>query len=210
MGGFFAEIRWLLRPRFWPVLNRGLSRSTRGGAGRLMVLGIVGAVFWCGLFGISWRVLRYFQGIESIGDLLAYKLLSMILIVSFALLLFSSILTSLSKLYLSRDLFLVHSMPVAGHRIFIARWLDSAADSSWMVIVFTMPVFLAYGIVFGAGVAYYIHTLLALGVLAANASGLSALLVMIGVMLVPATRCAASSSCWGCCFSSCFIYQFAC
>ena len=188
MKGFIGEIGLLLRPRLWPVLNRGLSRSTRGGAARLLVLGSVGAAFWWGLFWISWRVLRYFQGIEDIGDLLAYKLLSMILIVSFALLLFSSILTSLSKLYLSRDLFLVHAMPVAGHRIFAARWLDSTADSSWMVIVFTLPVFLAYGIVFGAGAAYYANTLLALAVLAAIASALSALLVMVGVMLVPATR----------------------
>jgi ABC-2 type transport system permease protein len=188
MNGFIGEIGLLLRPRLWPVWNRGLSRSTRGGATRLLVLGSVGTVFWWGLFWISWRVLRYFQGIEDIGDLLAYKLLSMILIVSFALLLFSSILTSLSKLYLSRDLFLVHSMPVASYRIFIARWLDSTADSSWMVIVFTMPVFLAYGIVFGAGVAYYVNTLLALAVLAATASALSAMLVMVGVMLVPATR----------------------
>jgi len=188
MSGFIDEIGLLLRPRLWPVLHRGLSRSTRGGAGRLLVLGSVGTAFWWGLFWISWRVLRYFQGIEDIGDLLAYKLLSMILIVSFALLLFSSILTSLSTLYLSRDLLLVHSMPVASHRIFAARWLDSTADSSWMVIVFTMPVFLAYGIVFGAGAAYYANTLLALAVLAAVASALSAMLVMVGVMLVPATR----------------------
>ena len=130
-----------------------------------------GGDFLVRAFWDSWRVLGYFQRIEDIGDLLAYKLLSMILIVSFALLLFSSILTSLAKLYLSRDLFLVHALPVASHRIFIARWLDSTADSSWMVIVFTMPVFLAYGIVFGAGVAYYTHTLVALGVLAVTASG---------------------------------------
>jgi ABC-2 type transport system permease protein len=133
-------------------------------------------------------VLHYFKGIEDIGDLLAYKLLSMILIVSSALLLFSSILTSLARLFLSRDLLLVHSMPVASYRIFIARWIDSTADSSWMVIVFSMPVFLAYGIVFGAGLAYYAGTLLALCWLAVITSALSALLVMIGVMIVPATR----------------------
>ena len=154
----------------------------------MLVLVVVGTLFWWGLFGISWRVLHYFKGIEDIGDLLAYKLLSMILIVSSALLLFSSILTSLARLFLSRDLLLVHSMPVASHRIFIARWIDSTADSSWMVIVFSMPVFLAYGIVFGAGPAYYAGTLLALSLLAVIASALSALVVMIGVMIVPATR----------------------
>jgi ABC-2 type transport system permease protein len=153
-----------------------------------MVLGIVGTLFWCGLFGMSWRVLRYFKGIEDIGDLLAYKLLSMILVVSFALLLFSGILTALARLFLSRDLLLVHALPVADHRIFIARWIDSTADSSWMVIVFAMPVFLAYGLVFGAGTAYYASTLLALFFLAVIASTLSAEVVMIGVLIMPATR----------------------
>jgi ABC-2 type transport system permease protein len=154
----------------------------------MIVLAVVGTLFWWGLFGVSWRVLRYFNGIEDIGDLLAYKLRSMILIVSFALLLFSGILTALARLFLSRDLLLVHSLPVADYRLFIARWIDSTADSSWMVIVFTMPVFLAYGIVFGAGAAYYAVTLLALLLLAVIASALSGLGVMIGVMIVPATR----------------------
>jgi ABC-2 type transport system permease protein len=104
------------------------------------------------------------------------------------LLLFSGILTSLARLFLSRDLLLVHSLPVADHRIFIARWIDTTADSSWMVIVFTMPVFLAYGIVFGAGTTYYSCTLLSILLLSVIASALSALVVMIGVMIVPATR----------------------
>jgi ABC-2 type transport system permease protein len=181
------DVRLLLKPRTLPLLRRRWPRSGRGG-GRLIVLGIVGTLFWWGLFGISWRVLRYFKGIEDIGDLLAYKLLSMILVVSFALLLFSGILTALARLFLSRDLSLVHSLPVAHHRIFIARWIDSTADSSWMVIVFTLPVFLAYGMAFNAGAAFYAGTLLAMVLLAVIASALSAMVVMAGVMIVPATR----------------------
>jgi ABC-2 type transport system permease protein len=57
-----------------------------------------------------------------------------------------------------------------------------------MVIVFVMPVFLAYGLVFGAGTAYYASTLLALFLLAVIASALSAEVVMIGVLIMPATR----------------------
>ena len=93
---------------------------------KFLLIGTFGFVFWSGLFAISLRVLTYFKGIEDIGDVLGLKLLSMILIISFALLIFSGILTSLSKLYLSRDLFLVHSMPVASHKIFLSRWIDSA------------------------------------------------------------------------------------
>ncbi|MFO7708984.1 MAG: hypothetical protein R6V84_12490 [Desulfobacterales bacterium] len=183
-----ADIGVLLRPRVLPLLKRGLARSMHGGRTRLAVLGAAGTAFWCGLFAVARRVLVYFRGIEDIGDILALRLLSMILIVCFALLLFSSILTSLSRLYLSRDLLLVHSLPVPRHRLFIARWLDSTVESGWMVVLFTLPVFLAYGIVFEAGPAYYGATLFSLAALALIASALSALAVMIGVVLVPAGR----------------------
>ena len=186
--GLLNDIRRLLRPRTLPLLARGRARSTRGGGRRLLVLAAVGALFWAGLFALSFRVLRYFKGIEDIGDLLAYKLLAMILMVSFALMLFSSVLTSLSRLYLSRDLDLVHAMPVPSHRIFIARWLDGTVESSWMVVVFTAPVFLAYGVVFDSGPAYYALTPLAVGLLAVVASALSAAAVTVAVMVVPATR----------------------
>lgn len=188
MNPLLTDIGILLRPRIMPLLTRGLGRSLHGGRSRLLLLGGAGAAFWCGLFAVAWRVLAYFRGIEDIGDILAIKLLSMILIVCFALLLFSSILTSLSKLYLSRDLLLVHSLPVPRHRLFLARWLDSTADSGWMVVLFTLPVFLAYGIVFEAGPAYYGAMLFSLTALALIASALSALAVMVGVVLVPAGR----------------------
>jgi len=88
---------------------------------KLSFFGIIGMLFWGTIFAVAIRVLTYFKGIEEIGEILGYKLLSMILIVSFALLIFSSILTSLSKLYLSRDLMLVHSLPVSSYKIFLAR-----------------------------------------------------------------------------------------
>jgi ABC-2 type transport system permease protein len=148
MKALARDIGLLLRPRLKLLTPRGLARGRRGRASRLIVLAAAGALFWSGLFAVARRVLTYFKGIEDIGDILALKLLSMILIVCFALLLFSSILTSLSKLYLSRDLPLVHSLPVPRHRVFLARWLDSTFDSGWMVLLFTLPVFLAYGLVF--------------------------------------------------------------
>ncbi len=103
----------LLKPRIIAFRNGGQSKSKRTRVLKISVLGIIGVLFWSGLFAISLRVLLYFKGIEDIGDILNHKLLSMLLITSFALLIFSSILTSLSKLYLSRDLFLVHAMPVS-------------------------------------------------------------------------------------------------
>ncbi len=182
------EVLTLFKPRIWPLKNRGFSKANGKSSARFFLLGTFGLLFWCGIFVVSWRVLIYFKGIEDIGDILGYKLLSMMLVVSFALLLFSSILTSLSKLYLSRDLLLVHSLPVASYKIFITRWIDSTVDSAWMVIIYTMPVLISYGIVYQSGLFYYLNTMMAMLCLAAIASAISTLLVMTAVIFIPATR----------------------
>ncbi|OQY05189.1 MAG: hypothetical protein B6I22_07920 [Desulfobacteraceae bacterium 4572_123] len=182
------DILTLLKPRISSIRNSGFSKRSRGRAMKLLLISTIGLVFWAGLFAVSLRVLSYFKGIEDIGDILALKLLSMMLIISFVLLIFSSILTSLSKLYLSRDLLLVHSLPVSSHKIFTARWIDSTIDSSWMVIIYTLPVFISYGIVYRSGFFFYLDIFLVLMSLSITASALSSILVMSAVIVIPASR----------------------
>ena len=182
------DVITLLKPRIWPLKHRGLSNANGKSGARFLLLGGFGLLFWFGIFAVSWRVLIYFKGIEDIGDILGYKLLSMMLVISFALLLFSSILTSLSKLYLSRDLLLVHSLPVSSYKIFITRWIDSTLDSAWMVIIYTLPVFVSYGLVYQSGPFYYMNTIVTMLCLAAIASSISTLMVMIAVIFIPASR----------------------
>ena len=137
------DIITLLKPRILSFKFRRFSSDNKDALIKLSVFGTIGVLFWGGIFAVSLRVLGYFKGIEELGDILAYKLLSMVLLTFLSVLVFSSILTSLSKLYLSRDLPLVHSMPVSSYKIFIARWIESTIDSSWMLIVYTLPVFIS-------------------------------------------------------------------
>ena len=178
----------LLRPRLLSFKNGGDSRSARNRRIRYLLFVAIGLAFWVGAFLIFYRVLNYLQGIEEFGDVLARKLLAMVLLSFFSLLVFSSIVSSLSKLYLSRDLLLVHSLPVSGGKIFLARWLESTVDSSWMVIVFSLPVFLSYGIVYQAGPLFYLTAGMALIPLCLIASALSALVVVVVAVLLPAGR----------------------
>lgn len=187
----------LLKPRILSIKNRGLSKQKTGGILKFLFLGILGVVFWGGIFTVSLRVLTYLKGMESMaetgelemfGDILAYKFLSILLMTSFALLIFSSILTCLSKLYLSKDLNLVHSLPVPTYQIFFARWIDSTVESSWMVIVYTLPIFIAYGIIYHTGSFYYVIVLLSLIALSIVSSAFSAAIVSIVVMIIPANR----------------------
>jgi len=182
-----SAIRTLLAPRLLSARNKKDISVVR-----VFVFGAIGLAFWGGLFAVSYRLLIYFRGIEELGDILAWKLLSMVLIICFALLIFSSLLTALSKLYLSKDLLLVHSMPVAGRKIFTARWLETALDSSWMIIIYTLPVLIAYGMVYSAGAAELFYALFVMGatiiLLSLLASLLSAIAVMVTVILVPPGR----------------------
>ena len=182
------EILALLKPRFWSFKNGGTSKDAKNRKSKVFLFGAVGLTFWAGIFVIFYRVLVYFQGVEGFGDILARKLLSMVLLTLFSLLIFSSIITVLTKLYLSKDLVLVHSLPVSTEKIFLARWFESTIDSSWMVIVYSLPVFLSYGIVYNAGFFFYATVCLTMVPLCLIASGISALAVVLVAVILPAGR----------------------
>lgn len=178
----------LLRPRLLSAGNGLRSGTQKNRWTRLILFSFIGLVFWIGAFLIFYRVLTYFQSVQDFGDVLAMKLLSMMIITFFTLLLFSSIINSLSHLYLSRDLPLLHSLPVAIKDIFLSRWLGSAFDSSWMVVAFSLPVFLSYGLVYKAGVVFYLIALCAIVCLCLMASAVSSLIVVLGAAMLPAGK----------------------
>lgn len=182
------EVLVLLRPRFLSFKNRITSGKLKGRKLRFFLFGTIGLAFWGGTFVIFYRVLTYFQKIEGFGDILAYKLLSMSLITFFSLLIFSGILTSIAKLYLAKDLPLVHSMPVSREKLFLARWIESTIDSSWMVFVYSLPLFLSYGIVYRAGVFYYAMVGVNILPFCLIASSISAIIVMMVAIFLPAGR----------------------
>jgi ABC-2 type transport system permease protein len=177
----------LVKPRLWPLLHRRPNGSARQYA-RLAVMATVAGVLWIGVFLVSLRVLTHFSTIEQIGTLLNFKLLNMLLVTALALLVFSDILTALSKLYLARDLPLVHALPVPAYRIFLARWIEISFDGSWMVVAFTLPVFLAYGVVFEQGLLFGLVLPAVLVPFALLAAAFSCLLVLLAVIVIPATR----------------------
>jgi ABC-2 type transport system permease protein len=177
----------LIKPRLWPLFHRRPNAAARKYV-RLAVMTTVAGLLWIAIFLVSVRVLSHFSTIEQIGALLNYKLLNMLMVTALALLVFSDILTALSKLYLARDLPLVHALPVPAHRIFLARWIEISFDGSWMVVAFTLPVFLAYGMVFGQGLAFGLVLAVVLLPFALLAAAFSCLLVLLAVIVIPATR----------------------
>lgn len=178
----------LIRPRLLSAKNTLRPGNKKNSWISLSMFGATGLVFWVATFVICYRVLLYFQSVQDFGNILAMKLLSMVVMMFFALLIFSNIINSLSHLYLSQDLQLLHSLPVSAKDIFFSRWLISTFDSSWMVVAFSLPIFLSYGIIYKAGVFYYLIVLMAIIFMCLITSALGAILVLFGATILPAGR----------------------
>jgi len=177
----------LLKPRIWAFRHR-FQGGLEGRTWVSILLALIGLLFWAGIFAVFYRVLHYFQGVEGFGDILARKLLSMVLLTFFSILIFSSILTALSTLYLSKDLALIHAAPVSVEKVFLARWLESTFDSSWMLFLFGLPVFLAYALVYNAGPYFYLVLCGSLPPFCLLASAIGTLIVLLLVVSLPANR----------------------
>ncbi|UCG79674.1 MAG: hypothetical protein JSV60_06725, partial [Desulfobacterales bacterium] len=177
----------LLKPRILAFRHR-LGGRLEGMTWVRILLALISFLFWAGIFVVVYRVLVYFQGVEGFGDILARKLLSMVLLTFFSILIFSSILTALSTLYLSKDLPLIHAAPVTVDRVFLSRWIESTFDSSWMPFLFGLPIFLAYAQVYDAGLNFYLALAGSLLAFCLLASALGTLIVVLLVVSLPANR----------------------
>jgi len=146
------------QPGLWTLLipkrRSGLARLRQQRSGswpKLLLLALVGGAFWTGIFGIAYRVLSYIQRVADIGDLLAGKMLSVILLAFLTILLLSNVITALSTFFLAKDLDLLVAAPVGGVRIYLAKLTETVVHSSWMVALLALPILSAYGIVYGGG-----------------------------------------------------------
>ena len=140
----------LLSPKWQGIRARAMKKRD-GAVGRAILLGIIAVVFWGLIFGVLFRLLRYFKGVPEIGPLLAGKLLGLVLVSFFGMLLLSNLIASLSTFFLAKDLDLLAAAPVDWLRLYFAKLAETCAYSSWMVVLLAVPLFVAYGIAFDGG-----------------------------------------------------------
>jgi ABC-2 type transport system permease protein len=157
-----------VHPSVWTVLTpkwrsafARLSEEQNGSGARAILLGLVALVFWVGVFGIAYRVLRYFRGVEDIGNLIAAKVLGIILLAFLSILLLSNIITALSTFFLAKDLDLLVAAPISQSRLYAAKLVETVVHSSWMVALLALPIFTAYGTVYGGGFLFPVVALAA-------------------------------------------------
>jgi ABC-2 type transport system permease protein len=150
----------VLTPKWRSVLAR-LHQEQSNARGRVLLLALVALIFWAAVFGIAYRVLSYFRGVEEIGNLMAGKVLGVILLAFLSILLLSNIITALSTFFLAKDLDLLVAAPIGGTRLYLSKLAETIVHSSWMVALLALPIFTAYGIVYSGGFWYPVVALAA-------------------------------------------------
>ncbi|MEX0802511.1 MAG: hypothetical protein WD688_04240 [Candidatus Binatia bacterium] len=162
----------------------------RGGDrwGRRSFLFALGISFWIGTFYVVRRVLTYFQSVHELGPALAYQLLLIVLLTFLSMLLFSNLITALSAFFLARDLDLIMSTPLSQDSFYYSRLIITTANSSWMVLFFSLPIFAAYGAVFGGRILFYLWVILCLPLFLIIPASFGVLVTHLFVYFLPAKR----------------------
>src|SRR2546423_426475 len=177
----------VLSPKFIAARARPLGKAENR-SGRLILFFLIGAVFWVFVFGVLYRLLKYFRGIPEIGALLAAKLLGLMFVSLFGILILSNVVTALSSFFLAKDLDLLVAAPVDWLRLYGAKLLETTAHSSWMVVTVATPVLTAYGITYQGGLLYPFVAIAALLPFLFIPSALGTAVTLLLVNIFPARR----------------------
>lgn len=140
------------------------------------------------LYKVVVRVVTYFHSQNELGIILSLKIFQMAWITMFAMLVFSCMVSAVSTLFLSQDNEIIFAAPLAKSDIFFMRYVTTSIYTSWMMIVFSIPIFAAYGTVFKASILYWPLMLGAIISTAATATTFGMGFTVVLVNLFPAKR----------------------
>jgi ABC-2 type transport system permease protein len=123
---------------------------------RLATVTVLGSGFAAGVWWSSNWFFTQCLAFDPIGEVVVRRALGMTLLTVFSLLGFSSLIGAFSSLYLADDLQLLVSRPIPAYALYGARFVETGVTAAWMIVPFSLPIFLAAGKVLGAGGAYYL------------------------------------------------------
>jgi ABC-2 type transport system permease protein len=145
---------YLLLPSYWASRNRARKRE-RGDGTRATFFGVVALAVAGAIFGASFWLTVQLADFADFGDYLLRLGLSWLFLSFLSFLAFSGVVTALSTFFLSDDLRLLLAAPVSARRLFHARFAKTLGLSSWMVLVFIIPVLAGVGVGHCAPWSYY-------------------------------------------------------
>lgn len=178
----------LVLGRKWRMAHNSISRMrshmyVHFAVGLLMVFMLVG-----GGTLLFRSMFRFLMRLEVFGPILMDQLVSLVLLIFFALLIFSNLIITLSTTYISREVEFLMAQPMSRQAIFRLKLTESVIFSSWAFALLSLPLFVSYGM--ARNVEWYFYPLVLLLVIPflLIPAGLGALITMILTAYIPARR----------------------
>jgi ABC-2 type transport system permease protein len=178
----------VLQPKWRTALQRLREDRAKGGSGKVVILTIVGGLFWASVFGVLFKILKYLRGVEELGPLIPAKILGLVLLSFISILVLSNVITALSSFFLAKDLDLLVSAPVDWLRLYLAKLGETLIHSSWMVALMAVPILTAYGVVYKGGLLFVVYAVIAIVPMLLLPAVLGSSLTLILVNIFPARR----------------------
>jgi hypothetical protein len=192
-AGLWSTVVKLLRLQALITYNNIRRATTRRKIGyafiALLILGVL-----VGVFAGSWALLRLVRSPEvtryiQLGDLVQ-NIPVLVLTGAFFVLIVTSFGVLLQSLYLSGDMEFLLAAPVSIRAVFIAKLVEAILPDFGLVCLFGLPILFGLGAAVGFNILYYPLVILVFMALALAISGVTSLLVMAVVRVVPARRVA--------------------
>ena len=155
---------------------------------KTLAIMVVAALIFAALFLASVKTVSYFHSQNELGVILSLKIFEMAWVIVFTMLIFSSMVSGVSAIFLSRDNEIVFASPASLSELYLMRYLTTTLYTSWMMIVFSFPVFGAFGQVFKAGPVYFLIMIPAVISIASIGTGIGLMVTITLVNLFPARR----------------------
>jgi len=167
---------------------RNAYRADQQGPLKLVVGVLLGVIFAAGIYASAHWFFAECLAVEPIGEVVVRRMLGMALLTIFALLTFSSLISAFSTFYLAEDLQLLVSRPVPPEPLYTARFLETGLHSSWMIVPFSLPIFIAAGRLFEAGPGFYAALAVVYMALAVVPTGIAVVASLVLTSLLSARR----------------------
>ncbi|MHB8790312.1 MAG: putative ABC transporter permease subunit [Desulfobulbaceae bacterium] len=179
-----------MTPLFQPFFHGLRNRFFPGGriSARTLLIVAFGTLLFVALYLVSVKTIFYFHSQNELGVILSLKIYEMAWMIVFTMLIFSSMVSGVSAVFLSRDNEIIFASPASLSELYLMRYLTTTFYTSWMMIIFSLPVFGAYGKIFEAGPLYLLLLVPTVIAIAAIASGIGLATTVLLVRLFPARR----------------------
>lgn len=181
-----GDMYTLISPIFWSIKN-DIVRFNRVFYQKAFLYVSFSTLFIFLVTDLLTKALTKLQGLSAeASNIILMKGYSLIFVILFFMQILNGIVLSLNTFYQSKDLEILLVSPVKRTSLFFSRLFETHIKTSWMLIVFGMPLIIASGLLYRANPFYYAYALLlfmAYSTIAVNI-GIAATIFLAGIFYV--------------------------